>query len=241
MGRALLVTGRTASRPRPRRGVAAGFANRRSPPGEPTVEDARRGADVAARGCGRVVASGRRPELGKAVAALLARGDRRLPRGLGPGRPSRSRRPRSSDPTRRAPARSDPQRVLASPEHRVKPPPQPADAPAPASSTPTLLGLPPHVWPRRPRRLRPARRAVLSVRRTRCGRPLPRGARRRRSCAGRSRATPRGGPRRPRACQPLRGLALANAGSGLHGFAPPSGLFEGPHGAACAASAPSCA
>jgi alcohol dehydrogenase class IV len=254
--RALLVTGRTASRAEPARerlaaaGVGTvGFAV----PGEPTVEDVRRGAELArSEGVDLVVAcgGGSAIDCGKAVAALLGNGGDPLDylevvgRGRAVTKPSApfvaipTTAGTGSEVTRNA--------VLASPEHRVK-----ASLRSPlmlaraAIVDPDLLrGLPPHVVAASgldafAQLVEP----FLSVR----ANPLVDGVcREGLALSARSlrRAFEGDSSERVRVDLALAslfgGLALANAGLGaVHGFAAPAGgLLDAPHGAACAALLP---
>jgi alcohol dehydrogenase class IV len=254
--RALLVTGSTASRAEPARerlaaaGVeAVGFAV----PGEPTVEDVRRGLEVArSEGVDAVVAcgGGSAIDAGKAVAALLANGGDPLDylevvgRGRALARPSApfvaipTTAGTGSEVTRNA--------VLASPDDRVK-----ASLRSPLMlaraaivDPDLLLGLPPDVVAASgldafAQLVEP----FLSVRANPlvdglCREGLARSARSlRRAFEGDSREA----VRVDLAIASLfGGLALANAGLGaVHGFAAPvGGLFDAPHGAACAALLP---
>jgi alcohol dehydrogenase class IV len=254
--RALLVTGRTPERAGAARGRLreAGVASVVfSVDGEPTVGDVRRGADLArAEGVELVVAcgGGSAIDAGKAVAALLGNGGDPLDylevvgRGQPPTRPSLpfvaipTTAGTGSEVTRNA--------VLASPEHRVKASLRsPLMLPRAALVDPDLLlGLPPHVVAASgldafAQLVEP----FLSVRANPlvdalCREGLVRSARSlRRAFEGDS-------PEEVRVDLALAslfgGLALANAGLGaVHGFAAPAGgLFEAPHGAACAALLP---
>jgi alcohol dehydrogenase class IV len=255
--RALLVTGRTASRAEPARErlaavgvVTVGIAVA----GEPAVEDVRRGAALArSEGVDLVVAcgGGSAIDCGKAVAALLGNGGDPLDYLEVVGRGQVLTRPSApfvavpttagtgSEVTRNA--------VLASPEHKVK-----ASLRSPLMlaraavvDPDRLLGLPPDVVAASgldafAQLVEP----FLSVRANPlvdglCREGLARSARSlRRAYEG-------------DASEPVRvdlalaslfgGLALANAGLGaVHGFAAPVGaLFDAPHGAACAALLPS--
>jgi alcohol dehydrogenase class IV len=254
--RALLVTGRTASRADAARealsaaGVATvGFAVA----GEPAVGDVRRGADAArAEGVDLVVAcgGGSAIDCGKAIAALLGNGGDPLDylEVVGRGRPlTRPSLPFVAIPTT-AGTGSEVTRnaVLASPEHRVKASLRSPSMLARAAivDPDLLLGLPPHVVAASgldafAQLVEP----FLSVRAnplvdSLCREGLARSARSlRRAFEG-------------DASEPVRvdlalaslfgGLALANAGLGaVHGFAAPAGgLFDAPHGAACAALLP---
>jgi len=254
--RALLVTGRTPSRAEPARESLAGAGVATvglAVGGEPTVDDVRRGADVArSEAVDLVVAcgGGSAIDCGKAVAALLGNGGDPLDylevvgRGQAVTRPSApfvaipTTAGTGSEVTRNA--------VLASPEHRVK-----ASLRSPlmlaraAIVDPDLLrSLPRHVVAASgldafAQLVEP----FLSVRSNPlvdglCREGLARSARSlRRAFEGDS-------------SEPVRvdlalaslfgGLALANAGLGaVHGFAAPvGGLFDAPHGAACAALLP---
>jgi alcohol dehydrogenase class IV len=254
--RALLVTGRTLARVEPARerllsaGVACvAFAVR----GEPTVEDVRRGAEVAREeGLEIVVAcgGGSAIDAGKAVAALLGNGGDPLDylEVVGRGQPiAKPAAPFVAIPTT-AGTGSEVTRnaVLASPEHRVKASLRsPSMLARAALVDPDLLtGLPPHVVaasgldafaqlvePFVSGRANPMVDAL-------CREGLARSARSlRRAFEGdESEAI-----RVDLALASLfGGLALANAGLGaVHGFAAPvGGMFDAPHGAACAALLP---
>jgi len=251
--RALLVRGRSAERAAPARAglEAAGvevveFAVE----GEPTVEDVRRGS---AAGRGQAVSAvvacggGSAIDTGKAIAALVSNGGDPLDylEVVGAGRPlERPSLPFVAVPTT-AGTGSEVTRnaVLASPEHRVKASLRSPHLLARAAivDPDLLLGLPPQVTaaggldafaqllePFVSLRANPLVDALCREGLLRSARSL------RRAFAG----------DRP---EPVRvdlalaslfgGLALANAGLGaVHGFAAPvGGMFEAPHGAACAA------
>jgi len=254
--RALLVTGRTPERAEAARErlASAGIATvALAVPGEPTVEDVRRGRDLGgAESVDLVVAcgGGSAIDAGKAVAALLGNGGDPLDylevvgRGLPLKKPSLpfvaipTTAGTGSEVTRNA--------VLASPEHRVK-----ASLRSPLMlarvaivDPDLLLGLPPHVVaasgldafaqlvePYVSVRANPMVDAL-------CREGLARSARSlRRAFEGDSSEA----VRVDLALASLfGGLALANAGLGaVHGFAAPVGaLFDAPHGAACAALLP---
>jgi alcohol dehydrogenase class IV len=254
--RALVVTGRTPARAEAARqgleaaGVAsAGFAV----PSEPTVGDVRRAAALArAEGVDVVVAcgGGSAIDAGKAVAALLGNGGDPLDylEVIGGGRPlARPSLPFVAVPTT-AGTGSEVTRnaVLASPEHRLK-----ASLRSPLMlaraaivDPDRLLGLPPPVVAASgldafAQLVEP----FLSVRANPlvdalCREGLARSARSlRRAFEGDSSE----GVRVDLALASLfGGLALANAGLGaVHGFAAPvGGMFDAPHGAACAALLP---
>jgi alcohol dehydrogenase class IV len=254
--RALLVTGRTPARAEAARerlaaaGVATvGFAVA----GEPTVEDARRGAEVArSERVDSVVACGGGSAIdgGKAVAALLGNGGdpldylevvgrgQALPKPSAPFIAIPTTAGTGSEVTRNA--------VLASPAHRVK-----ASLRSPLMlaraaivDPDLLLGVPPPVIAASgldafAQLVEP----FLSVRANPlvdalCREGLARSARSlRRAFEGDSSEA----ARVDLALASLfGGLALANAGLGaVHGFAAPvGGLFDAPHGAACAALLP---
>jgi len=254
--RALLVTGRTPERAeaaRERLGAAGVASVAFSVTGEPTVGDVRRGADLArSEGVEFVVAcgGGSAIDAGKAVAALLGNGgdpvDYLEVVGRGQALTKRSA-PFIAIPTT-AGTGSEVTRnaVLASPEHRVK-----ASLRSPLMlaraaivDPDRLLGLPPRVVAASgldafAQLVEP----FLSVRANPlvdglCREGLARSARSlRRAFEGDSSEA----VRVDLALASLfGGLALANAGLGaVHGFAAPvGGLFEAPHGAACAALLP---
>jgi alcohol dehydrogenase class IV len=254
--RALLVTGRTPGRAEAARQslASAGVSTiAASVIGEPTVEDARRGAELArSEGADLVVAcgGGSAIDAGKAVAALLGNGGDPLDylevvgRGLPITRPAApfvaipTTAGTGSEVTRNA--------VLSSPEHRVKASLRsPLMLPRAAIVDPDLLfGLPAHVLaasgldafaqlvePFVSVRANPLVDAL-------CREGLARSARSlRRAYEGDlSEAV-----RVDLALASLfGGLALANAGLGaVHGIAAPvGGAFDAPHGATCAALLP---
>ena len=254
--RALLVTGRSVERASPARDAltAAGLAVVPFPTaGEPTVADVRRGAAAArAGGVDLVVAcgGGSAIDAGKAVAALLGNGGDPLDylEVVGRGQPiTRPSAPFVAIPTT-AGTGSEVTRnaVLASPEHGVK-----ASLRSPlmlaraAIVDPDLLvGLPPDVVAASgldafAQLVEP----LVSVR----ANPLVDGLCREglaRSARSLRRAFEGAAPEAVRVDLALAslfgGLALANAGLGaVHGFAAPvGGLFDAPHGAACAALLP---
>ena len=254
--RALLVTGRSVERASPARDAltAAGLAVVPFPTaGEPTVADVRRGAAAArAGGVDLVVAcgGGSAIDAGKAVAALLGNGGDPLDylEVVGRGQPiTRPSAPFVAIPTT-AGTGSEVTRnaVLASPEHGVK-----ASLRSPlmlaraAIVDPDLLvGLPPHVVAASgldafAQLVEP----FVSVR----ANPLVDGLCREglaRSARSLRRAFEGDAPEAVRVdlatASLFGGLALANAGLGaVHGFAAPvGGLFDAPHGAACAALLP---
>jgi alcohol dehydrogenase class IV len=254
--RALLVTGRTAERAEPARErlEAAGLAcSPFSVVGEPTVGDVRRGAEVArSEGVDLVVAcgGGSAVDAGKAVAALLGNGGDPLAylEVVGRGEPlTKPSLPFIAIPTT-AGTGSEVTRnaVLASPEHRLKASLRsPLMLPRVALVDPDLLrGLLPHVVaacgldaftqlvePFLSVRANPLVDAL-------CREGLARSARSlRRAFEGDSSEA----VRVDLALASLfGGLALANAGLGaVHGFAAPvGGMFDAPHGAACAALLP---
>ena len=254
--RALLVTGRSPDRAASARGAlaAAGLGVvRLSIAGEPTIDDVRGGAETArGEGADLVVAcgGGSAIDAGKAIAALLGNGGDPLDylEVVGRGQPlARPPAPFVAIPTT-AGTGSEVTRnaVLASPEHRVKASLRsPLMLPRAAIVDPDLLrGLPPHVVaasgldalaqliePFVSLRANPLVDAL-------CREGLARSARSlRRAFEGdRSEAV-----RVDLALASLfGGLALANAGLGaVHGIAAPvGGMFEAPHGAACAALLP---
>jgi alcohol dehydrogenase class IV len=254
--RALVVTGRTPERAEAARGrlASAGVATIvTSVIGEPTVGDARRGAELArSEGVDLVVAcgGGSAIDAGKAVAALLGNGGDPLDylEVVGRGRPMAlpsapfvaipTTAGTGSEVTRNA--------VLSSPEHRVKASLRsPLMLPRAALVDPDLLfGLPADVVaasgldafaqlvePFLSIRANPLVDAL-------CREGLARSARSlRRAYEGdRSEAV-----RVDLALASLfGGLALANAGLGaVHGVAAPvGGTFDAPHGATCAALLP---
>ena len=254
--RALLVTGRTPERAEPARerlGAAGVVSVAFSVTGEPTVGDVRRGADVArSEGADVVVAcgGGSAIDAGKVIAALLGNGGDPLAylevvgRGQPPTKPSLpfvaipTTAGTGSEVTRNA--------VLASPEHRVKASMRsPLMLPRAALVDPDLLlSLPPHVVaasgldafaqlvePFLSNRANPLVDALCREGLARSVRSL------RRAFEGDSSEA----VRVDLALASLfGGLALANAGLGaVHGFAAPAGgLFDAPHGAACAALLP---
>jgi len=254
--RALLVTGRSVDRAAPARNAlsAAGLAVVPfSTAGEPTVDDVRRGVEAArAEGVDVVVAcgGGSAIDAGKAVAALLGNGGDPLDylEVVGRGQPiARPSVPFVAVPTT-AGTGSEVTRnaVLASPEHGVK-----ASLRSPlmlaraAIVDPDLLvGLPPHVAAASgldafAQLVEP----FVSVR----ANPLVDGLCREglvRSARSLRRAFEGDASESVRVDLALAslfgGLALANAGLGaVHGFAAPvGGLFDAPHGAACAALLP---
>ena len=217
--RALLVTGRTPERAEGARErlASAGVATiAMSVTGEPTVEDARRGAELArSEGADLVVAcgGGSAIDAGKAMAALLGNGGDPLDylEVVGRGQPlARPSLPFVAIPTT-AGTGSEVTRnaVLASPEHRLKASLRsPTMLPRAAIVDPDLLlGLPPTWWPRAastPSRSSSSRSSpsARTPSWTRCAArasPAPRGR-----SAGPTRATAGGGARGPRARQPLR-------------------------------------
>jgi alcohol dehydrogenase class IV len=254
--RALLVTGRSAERASPARDAltAAGLDVVPFPTaGEPTVDDVRRGVDAARdEGIDVVVAcgGGSAIDTGKAVAALLGNGGDPLDylEVIGRGKPIKRRSlPFVAVPTT-AGTGSEVTRnaVLASPEHGAK-----ASLRSPlmlaraAIVDPDLLvGLPPHVVaasgldafaqlvePFVSGRANPLVDGL-------CREGLARSARSlRRAFEG---DTPPAVRVDLALASLFGGLALANAGLGaVHGFAAPAGgLFDAPHGAACAALLP---
>ena len=254
--RALLVSGRTPLRAEPARerlaaaGVATvGFAVA----GEPTVEDVRRGTDLArSEGVDVVVAcgGGSAVDCGKAVAALLGNGGDPLDylevvgRGQALTRPSTpfiaipTTAGTGSEVTRNA--------VLASPGHKVK-----ASLRSPLMLARAAI-VDPDLLPGLPRDVVAASgldafaqlvEPFLSVQ----ANPITDGLCRE-GLARSARSLPRA--YEGDSSEPVRvdlalaslfgGLALANAGLGaVHGFAAPAGgLFDAPHGAACAALLP---
>ncbi len=251
--RALLVTGRTPGRAdsvRERLASAGLETIGMSVRGEPTVEDARRGAELArSEGADLVVAcgGGSAIDAGKAVAALLGNGGDPLDylEVVGRGQPlTRPSLPFVAIPTT-AGTGSEVTRnaVLASPEHRLKASLRsPMMLPRVAVVDPDLLlGLPAHVVAASgldafAQLLEP----FVSIRANPlvdalCREGLARSARSlRRAYEGdRSEAV-----RVDLALASLfGGLALANAGLGaVHGFAAPvGGRWGAPHGATCAA------
>lgn len=254
--RALLVTGRSPERAEAARErlLAEGVASIAfSVMGEPTVGDARRGADLArSEGVELVVAcgGGSAIDAGKAVAALLGNGGDPLHylEVVGRGQPIAlpsvpfvaipTTAGTGSEVTRNA--------VLSSPEHRVKASLRsPLMLPRAAIVDPDLLlGLPPHVVAASGLdALAQLVEPFVSVRANPlvdalCREGLARSARSlRRAFEGdRSEAV-----RVDLALASLfGGLALANAGLGaVHGLAAPiGGLFDAPHGSACAALLP---
>jgi len=254
--RALLVTGRTPARAEAARErlASAGVASLAfAIAAEPTVQDVRRGTEMArAEGAEIVVAcgGGSAIDAGKAIAALLGNGGDPLDylEVVGRGRPiARPPVPFVAIPTT-AGTGSEVTRnaVLSSPDHRVKASLRsPLMLPRAAIVDPgLLLGLPPHVVaasgldafaqlvePFLSARANPLVDAL-------CREGLARSARSlRRAYEGdRSEAV-----RVDLALASLfGGLALANAGLGaVHGFAAPvGGTFEAPHGATCAALLP---
>lgn len=254
--RALLVTGRTPERAeaaRERLGAAGVASAAFSVMGEPTVGDVRRGADVArSEGADFVVAcgGGSAIDAGKAIAALLGNGGDPLSylEVVGRGQPlTKPSLPFIAIPTT-AGTGSEVTRnaVLASTEHRVKVSLRsPLMLPRAALVDPDLLrGLPPHVVAASgldafAQLVEP----FLSVRANPpvdalCREGLVRSARSlRRAFEGDSSEA----VRVDLALASLfGGLALANAGLGaVHGFAAPvGGMFDAPHGAACAALLP---
>lgn len=254
--RALVVTGRAPSRAEGARELlrAAGVASASfAVPAEPTVDDVRRGTEVArAHGAEMVVAVGGGSAIdgAKAIAALLGNGGDPLDYLEVVGRGEPIRKPSlpfvaipttagtGSEVTRNA--------VIASPEHGVK-----ASLRSPlmlataAIVDPDLLaGLPPHVVaasgldafsqlvePFVSARANPLVDAL-------CREGLARSARSLRPAFEGDESEP---VRTDLALASLLGgLALANAGLGaVHGFAAPiGGRFEAPHGAVCAALLP---
>jgi len=251
--RALLVRGRTVERAAPARaGLAAAgvevvdFAVT----AEPTVADVRRGSAAGRDQAVSVVVAcggGSAIDTGKAIAALLGNGGDPLDylEVVGAGRPlERPSLPFVAVPTT-AGTGSEVTRnaVLASPEHRVKASLRSPHMLARAAivDPDLLLGLPPQVTaasgldafaqllePFVSGRANPLVDALCREGLLRSARSL------RRAFAGDE-------------AEPVRvdlalaslfgGLALANAGLGaVHGFAAPvGGMFDAPHGAACAA------
>jgi len=255
--RALLVTGRTPERAEPARerlGAVGVASVAFSITGEPTVGDVRRSADLArSEGVEIVVAcgGGSAIDAGKAVAALLGNGGDPLAylEVVGRGQPlTKPSLPFVAIPTT-AGTGSEVTRnaVLASPEHRVKASLRsPLMLPRAALIDPDLLrGLPPHVVaasgldafaqlvePFLSIRANPLVDALCREGLVRSARSL------RRAFEGNSSEA----VRVDLALASLfGGLALANAGLGaVHGFAAPAGgMFDAPHGAACAALLPS--
>jgi alcohol dehydrogenase class IV len=254
--RAFLVTGRTPERAEPARArlEAAGVASVVfSVAGEPTVGDVRRGAELArSEGADLVVAcgGGSAIDAGKAVAALVGNGGDPLAylEVVGRGQPlTRPSLPLVAIPTT-AGTGSEVTRnaVLASPEHRVKASLRsPLMLPRVAFVDPDLLrGLPPHVVaacgldaftqlvePFLSVRANPLVDALCREGLSRSARSL------RRAFEGDSSEAVRVDLA---LASLLGGLALANAGLGaVHGFAAPvGGMFDAPHGAACAALLP---
>lgn len=251
--RALLVSGRHAARAEPaaRRLAAAGVTTVSfAVAGEPTVEDVCRGAALAgAEVVDLVVAcgGGSAIDAGKAIAALVGSGGHPLDYLEVVGRGQQLARPAApfiaipttagtgSEVTRNA--------VLASPEHRVK-----ASLRSPlmlarlAIVDPDLLsGLPPHVIAASG--LDAFAQLVEPFVSSRAN-PLVDGlCREGLACSARSLRRAYEGDRSEGVRTDLAlaslfgGLALANAGLGaVHGFAAPvGGMFDAPHGAACAA------
>ena len=254
--RALLVTGRTPARAevaRERLGAAGVTSVDFSVPGEPAVGDVQRGTDLArSEGAEIVVAcgGGSAIDAGKAIAALLGNGGDLLGylEVVGRGRPlTKPSLPFVAIPTT-AGTGSEVTRnaVLASPEHRVK-----ASLRSPLMlaraaivDPDLLLGLPPHVIAASGLdALAQLVEPFLSIRANPmvdalCREGLVRSARSlRRAFEGDSSEA----VRVDLALASLfGGLALANAGLGaVHGFAAPvGGMFDAPHGAACAALLP---
>jgi len=255
--RALLVTGRTPERAEPARerlGAVGVASVAFSITGEPTVGDVRRSADLArSEGVEIVVAcgGGSAIDAGKAVAALLGNGGDPLAylEVVGRGQPlTKPSLPFVAIPTT-AGTGSEVTRnaVLASPQHRVKASLRsPLMLPRAALIDPDLLrGLPPHVVaasgldafaqlvePFLSIRANPLVDALCREGLVRSARSL------RRAFEGNSSEA----VRVDLALASLfGGLALANAGLGaVHGFAAPAGgMFDAPHGAACAALLPS--
>ena len=254
--RALLVTGRSVERAAPARNAlsAAGLAVVPFPTvGEPTVDDVRRGVSVArAEGVDLVVAcgGGSAIDAGKAVAALLGNGGDPLDylEVVGRGQPlARPSAPFVAIPTT-AGTGSEVTRnaVLASPAHGVKAslrsplmlarvavvdPDLLAGLPAPVVAASGLDAFAQLVEPFVSIRANPLVDAL-------CREGLARSARSLRRAFDGDRSEP---VRVDLALASLfGGLALANAGLGaVHGFAAPvGGLFDAPHGAACAALLP---
>ena len=255
--RALLVTGRTPERAEPARerlGAVGVASVAFSITGEPTVGDVRRSANLArSEGVEIVVAcgGGSAIDAGKAVAALLGNGGDPLAylEVVGRGQPlTKPSLPFVAIPTT-AGTGSEVTRnaVLASPEHRVK-----ASLRSPLMlaraaivDPDRLLGVPPHVVaasgldafaqlvePFLSIRANPLVDALCREGLVRSARSL------RRAFEGNSSEA----VRVDLALASLfGGLALANAGLGaVHGFAAPAGgMFDAPHGAACAALLPS--
>jgi alcohol dehydrogenase class IV len=254
--RTLLVTGRSPERAevaRERLEAAGVTSVAFSVPGEPAVGHVQRGTDLArAEGAEIVVAcgGGSAIDAGKAIAALLGNGGDPLDyvEVVGRGQPlTKPPLPFIAIPTT-AGTGSEVTRnaVLASPEHRVK-----ASLRSPLMlaraaivDPDLLLGLPPHVIaasgldalaqlvePFLSLRANPMVDAL-------CREGLGRSARSlRRAFEGDSSEA----IRVDLALASLfGGLALANAGLGaVHGFAAPvGGMFDAPHGAACAALLP---
>jgi alcohol dehydrogenase class IV len=254
--RALLVTGRTPGRAegaRERLASAGVVTLGTGVAGEPSVEDARRGAELArAEGVDLVVACGGGSALdaGKAVAALLGNGGDPLDylEVVGRGQPlSRPSLPFVAIPTT-AGTGSEVTRnaVLASPEHRLKASLRgPMMLPRVAVVDPDLLlGLPADVVaasgldafaqlvePFVSVRANPLVDALCREGLARSARSLRRAYEGDRSEAVRVDLS---------LASLFGGLALANAGLGaVHGIAAPvGGMFEAPHGATCAALLP---
>jgi alcohol dehydrogenase class IV len=222
-------------------------------PGEPTVDDVRRGAELArAETCDVVVAigGGSAIDAGKAIAALLANpGDpldylEVVGRGMPLARPSApfiavpTTAGTGSEVTRNA--------VLASPDHRVKAslrsagmlprlavidPELTYDLPPAITASTGLDALAQVIEPYVSVRANPMTDLVCAEGIRRIAIALPR-------------AYENGADREARAAMSwgslLGGLALANAALGaVHGFAAPiGGMFPAPHGAVCAALLP---
>jgi alcohol dehydrogenase class IV len=254
--RALLVTGRSPERAEPVRERLASAAVATiafSVIGEPTVGDARRGAELARfEEADLVVAcgGGSAIDAGKAIAALLGNGGDPLGylEVVGRGQPlTRPSAPFVAIPTT-AGTGSEVTRnaVLSSPEHRVKASLRsPLMLPRAAIVDPDLLlGLPPDVVaasgldafaqlvePFVSVRANPLVDALCREGLARSARSLQRAYEGERSEAVRVDLA---------LASLFGGLALANAGLGaVHGFAAPvGGTFEAPHGATCAALLP---
>jgi alcohol dehydrogenase class IV len=254
--RALLVTGRTPGRAEAARAslASAGVSTvSASVTGEPTVEDARRGAELARSERADLVVAcggGSAIDAGKAVAALLGNGGDPLDylEVVGRGQPiTRPAAPFVAIPTT-AGTGSEVTRnaVLSSPEHRVKASLRsPLMLPRAAIVDPDLLlGLPAHVVaasgldafaqlvePLVSVRANPLVDALCREGLTRSARSL------RRAYEGDLSES----VRVDLALASLfGGLALANAGLGaVHGIAAAvGGAFDAPHGATCAALLP---
>ena len=243
--RALVVTG--ASGRHARAGVRFAIE------GEPTVDQVRRGADLArAESCDHVIAIGGGSAIdgGKAIAALLANPGDPLDylEVVGRGQPL----PNPSVPFIAVPTTAGTgsevtrNAVLASPEHRVKAslrsagmlprlavidPELTYDLPPAITASTGLDALAQVIEPYVSVRANPMTDLVCQEGIRRIALALPR-------------AWEDGGDRDARSNMAwgslLGGLALANAGLGaVHGFAAPiGGMFPAPHGAVCAAVLP---